>query len=258
MNMSELPFTYDKATYNEEDAKQVIPVLLKYMKPNSILDVGCGIGTWLKVFSDFGVEDWLGIEGQKIEMSDLVIVPEKVILHDLNSPLNLKRSFDLVVSLEVAEHLPESSANTYVETLVNHSKAILFSAAIPDQGGYKHVNEQWPEYWQSKFNRFGYSFYDLIRPEIWNNKSVNVWYRQNVFLVMHESMAMPHPIFDGKNLIHPELWTEKNKEYKNEIAGLKEGLNYYIDEADKWKNGKSGARNYWECLKQDLIRKLLT
>lgn len=250
-------FIYNEEAYNEEAGKIVIPILLKYIRPNSVIDIGCGIGTWLKVFINLGVNEYIGIEGHKIDKSKLVISPKKIFLHDLNIPLNLNRHFDLVVSLEVAEHLPENSADNYIESLVNHSKAILFSAAIPDQGGQNHLNEQWPEYWQKKFRKFNYHFYDLIRPEIWNNTKVNLWYRQNIFLVTHQSMNFPYPIYDGKNSIHPELWIEKNKEYKDEINGIKEGLNYYISEVSRWKNGNAGVKNYWQGLKKGLIKRLL-
>jgi 2-polyprenyl-3-methyl-5-hydroxy-6-metoxy-1,4-benzoquinol methylase len=65
----------------------------------------------------------------------------------LIQPLDLEKEFDLVVSLEVAEHLPASAADQFVNTLVKHGKKILFSAAIPGQGGQDHLNEQWPDYW---------------------------------------------------------------------------------------------------------------
>ena len=45
-----------------------------------------------------------------------------------------------------------------VATITKHGDAVLFSAAIPGQGGQDHLNEQWPEYWQKKFEVNGYYF----------------------------------------------------------------------------------------------------
>jgi hypothetical protein len=107
-----------------------------------------------------------------------------------------------VVSLEVAEHLPESSADTFIESLVAHGDVILFSAAVPGQGGQHHINEQWPEYWQQKFAKHGFYFHDTIRPLIWNNEKVNWWYRQNIFIInrIRDNAAQ------ALSKVHPELF----------------------------------------------------
>ena len=63
---------------------------------------------------------------------------------DLAQPLQIDRRFDLALSLEVAEHLPPECGSEFVQTLTDLSSVILFSAAIPFQGGTDHLNEQWP------------------------------------------------------------------------------------------------------------------
>ena len=118
----------------------------------------------------------------------------------------LGRTFDLVQTLEVAEHLDEASADTFVDSLARHGDTILFSAAIPGQGGTHHVNEQWPSYWAEKFARAGYTAYDVIRPRIWADPQVQVWYRQNMLLFARSR------VFEGAqprlDLVHPDLWRD--------------------------------------------------
>lgn len=195
-----------------------MPIVLEHVKSSSVLDVGCGTGTWLKAFEEQGIVDYQGVDGAHLDRSLLKIPADRFLVYDLNHPFSLNRSFDLVLSLEVAEHLEERYADGHVETLVNHGKAILFSAAVPGQGGQHHVNEQWPEYWQEKFGKHGFYFHDVIRPRIWNNRGVDWWYRQNIFLVTRE--ASPERIMSA---VHPELYRKVLRDNAQYLQGLSEG-----------------------------------
>ena len=75
---------------------------------------------------------------------------------DLTQPVFLDCKFDLLLCLEVAEHLPANKAEHLVKTCASHSNTIFWSAATPGQGGYHHVNEQPHEYWIEKFAAHGY------------------------------------------------------------------------------------------------------
>ncbi len=92
-------------------------------------------------------------------------------------------------SLEVAEHIPEQAADTFIDSLTRHGRLILFSAATPGQGGEHHVNEQPPRYWQAKFAARGFQLFDFLRPRLRANKAVYLWYRHNVFVYAHESIV---------------------------------------------------------------------
>ena len=129
----------------KESAKEIIPIIFEFIQPKSVIDVGCGVGTWLSVFQAHGVEDVWGIDGDYIDKNVLEIPEEKFLTFDLKNPFKLSRQFDLVVSLEVGEHLPQECAETFVESLTQLAPVILFSAAIPFQGGTDHVNEQWQD-----------------------------------------------------------------------------------------------------------------
>ena len=131
---------------NHISAHKVLHLLFERYKPSSVLDVGCGLGTWLSVARELGVEAIFGIEGQWLDLKQLRIEPEYVAVRDLELPFNLSRAFDLVISLEVAEHLSPNAAHSVSASLIAHGDIVLFSAAIPHQGGHNHINEQLPSY----------------------------------------------------------------------------------------------------------------
>jgi hypothetical protein len=125
----------------------------------------------------------------------------------LESDFSPHRDFDLVECLEVAEHLEETAADRFVESLTSHTGTVLFSAAVPGQGGTHHVTEQWPSYWIPKFGRAGFQPFDVIRPRIWKDRRVVVWYRQNILIFANGRVFdPPEPCFDW---VHPELWADR-------------------------------------------------
>jgi SAM-dependent methyltransferase len=179
---------YTETFYNtlkegsHRSAKTVVSLILALVKPQSVVDVGCGLGTWLSVFKQFGVEDVLGIDGEHVDRSMLEIPGEQFLALDLSRPIKIDRQFDLVVSLEVAEHLPEECAKTFIQCLTKLAPIVLFSAAIPFQGGTGHLNEQWPDYWANHFRENGYQAIDCIRKQVWQDDQVDWWYAQNILI----------------------------------------------------------------------------
>ncbi|MGO9176082.1 MAG: class I SAM-dependent methyltransferase [Desulfobaccales bacterium] len=165
-----------------KSAEAVVPLILELVKPKSVIDVGCGDGTWLSIFRKLGIEDFLGVDGKWVDRQILKIPEERFLYHDMEKPLTLERQFDLVVSLEVAEHLSKKNAENFIDSLTNLGPLVLFSAAIPFQGGMNHVNEQWQDYWAKLFEAKGYVAIDCIRELIWENNNVEWWYPQNTLL----------------------------------------------------------------------------
>ncbi|WP_060937670.1 methyltransferase domain-containing protein [Mycolicibacterium chlorophenolicum] len=186
---------YDQKFYEGQRANSsasahlVIPLVKDIVDPRSVLDVGCGVGTWINAWLQAGVEDALGVDGDYVDRNLLQCPADKFVSHDLNAPLSLARRFDLVTCLEVAEHLPDYSAPTLVKSLIQHGDVVMFSAAVPNQGGTHHVNEQWPSYWVALFDTHGFNPYDLIRPRIWFNDRIEWWYRQNILIFANEDAA---------------------------------------------------------------------
>lgn len=170
MNISnETRKLYDEKFYriqqigSKTSAKEIVPLVVDLIQPKSVIDVGCGVGTWLSVFMDHGIKDVLGIDGTWVDKKMLLIPENCYLSHDLKRPINISRSFDLVLSLEVAEHLPKEYSRLFIKSLVSLGPLVLFSAAIPSQGGKNHLNEQWQEYWVDLFMKENYAVIDAIR-----------------------------------------------------------------------------------------------
>src|SRR5260221_8523704 len=62
---------------SRNSAKEIVPIIVDLLAPRSVIDVGCGVGTWLAVFSGHGVTDIYGIDGDYGEPSQLQIPLEK-------------------------------------------------------------------------------------------------------------------------------------------------------------------------------------
>jgi SAM-dependent methyltransferase len=210
---------------------ELVPFFCSMLNPKSVVDIGCGPGHWLIEFSKNGVGDITGIDGSHLDKSLYLPALETLILTDLENPFSLNRTFDLAICFEVAEHLSENSADQFIESLTKLSDNILFSAAIPGQGGQNHINEQWPSYWQSKFKPTGFRFFDIIRPKIWWNQKIKPHYRQNIFLVSKNSYSdTSHlPVIDA---VHPDMLIQKANKYLTGAYGLNKTLK-------KWKKSKA-------------------
>lgn len=186
--MTDYPREYHESLKDgaRRSARAIVPVVIDLLAPRSVVDVGCGAGSWLAVFLENGVDDIVGVDGPHLDQNVLDIPRHRFVTCDLRGPLELARTFDLVVCLEVAEHLPEESADPLISSLTSLGPAVLFSAAIPAQGGDGHVNEQWPNYWAALFERWSYVPIDCIRRRVWDHPEVEWWYAQNVLLFVHE------------------------------------------------------------------------
>ncbi|HUD71741.1 MAG TPA: methyltransferase domain-containing protein [Dongiaceae bacterium] len=193
-------------------AERIVPLVLDLVPARSVVDVGCGVGTWLSIFLRHGVPEVRGYEGTWLDPSRLVVAREFVTQGDLQVPINAGRRFDLAMSLELAEHLPAACAPGFVESLTRLAPAVLFSAAIPGQGGTHHVNEQWPRYWIDLFAPHGFLAIDCIRAAVWQDEQVLWWYAQNTFLMVHRDLLESTPSLRRAreqaptmplNLVHP-------------------------------------------------------
>ncbi len=212
-----------------QSGKSIVPIVLEMLHPKSVVDVGCGVGGFLSVFKEMGVNDILGIDGPWTSRERLRI-PENLFLEgDLEKPLNIGRNFDLAVSLEVAEHLDPGSAVAFVNSLTSFAPVVLFSAAVPYQGGLNHINEQWPDYWVKLFGEKDFVPIDCIRRKIWTNDKIGWWYRQNILLFVKKDYLATNPRLQKEYeqtepsalaMIHPELYRRKVEE-NNIIDAIK-------------------------------------
>jgi SAM-dependent methyltransferase len=193
--------SYDRAFFDYvnsgslQSAQRLLPTLQAQLPVRSVLDVGCGAGAWLSAWRGLGIEDIVGLDGGYVDPSRLLIPRAAFRAVDLAEPFACGRRFDLVQSLEVAEHLPPSMSDRFVANLVEHGDVVLFSAAPPGQGGDHHVNEQAYGAWRRRFGAHGYQCIDYLRPRIAAVAGIEPWYRYNIFLYVHRaklaSLAAP-------------------------------------------------------------------
>lgn len=163
-------------------ARAVVGLAYDMVRPASVLDVGCGRGAWLAEWIARGLREVCGIDGSYVDLTTLTFPRVNFITHDLSQEFRLDRRFALVQCVEVAEHLPQHAAVPLIESLTRHGDVILFSAAVPGQGGEHHINEQPLEYWRAQFDERGYSVYDPLRPLLRARTEVEPWYRYNLLL----------------------------------------------------------------------------
>lgn len=212
-------FHKDRDKITRHAAEIVVRHLLEIIPSvTSAVDIGCGIGTWLAVLKEHGIEDIYGIDGDWVRNEMLMIPPNCFMQANLYEPLDLGRKYDLAISLEVAEHLPHESAATFIDSLTRLSDVVLFSAAIPGQGGINHYNEQWPNYWETYFRERSFMVLDVIRNTIWDDETIPVWYRQNILLFVKVNYLQKLPARYRNHcgdlrrplaIVHPSLYVQK-------------------------------------------------
>ena len=176
-----------------------------------VVDVGCGTGNWLSNFEKFGAKKILGIDNYVNDTDLLEIKEDQYLKHDLTRPVELNERFDLALCLEVGEHLPENSSEILIHSLTSLADYVVFSAAIPGQGGCNHINEQWQSFWIKLFKQFNFDCYDCFRPKIWNNEKIPFWFKQNSFLFINNDLrhgfSSDLSTQNFQNVIHPELFS---------------------------------------------------
>lgn len=212
-----------------ESAAAIVPVVFDIVGVTSVLDVGCGSCEWLRAWGELGVTDLAGVEGSSAAPS---IPTANISLVDLaTEPFDLGRRFDLVTSLEVAEHIPEFASGRFVDSLVAHADVVLFSAAVPGQGGWNHINEQWPGFWIDLFASRGFEILDVLRPRIWDDSRAAFYYRQNMLLFVDRSThpevfarCRNLPSFGGRSIVHPDLCSTYRKEGDRGVRDLVKDL----------------------------------
>lgn len=257
---------YDFLTeHNYTSAKKVAPVVYDIFKPESIVDFGCGVGCWLKAFSDLNSKiEILGIDGDWLSGKKIMIPNENVLLRDLEKNVVLEKKYDLAISLEVAEHLSAEHSDEFINNIVTASDVILFSAAIPQQGGTGHVNERWQSYWIEKMHLRGYVCLDFLRDLFWNDEDTGI-YRQNIFVFVNEDKIHCYEeTLRSKNLypaehrmidvVHPMLYSEHKVARKfKELFEKKETENrknrYLFELMIKWINKKTSGFKLVDYLK---------
>lgn len=209
-------------------ARMILRHLWTHFRPRTVVDLGCGTGTWLAEARNLGAAEIWGLDGQWVPKGKLAIPSDAFEAVDLEAELPRRAApFDLAISVEVLEHLSPTAGERAVAWLCNHSSVILFSAAVPGQGGTNHVNEDWLSRWVDRFDAHGFQLYDVIRPRIWSEGSIPVWYRQNVVIFARPKVADGYGFSSPSprlvDVVHPELFASRQAKlralYERSVAG---------------------------------------
>jgi SAM-dependent methyltransferase len=205
-------------------ARVVLRLLFELHPAKSVIDVGCGDGSWLLAAEELGATQLAGVDGKWVDPSILVTSTIEFQPVDLESDFQIENRYDLCVSMEVAEHLSATAARRFVGRLCAASDVVLFSAAIPGQGGVQHLNEQPQSYWSALFHEADYLCYDFLRAALWTDSRVETWYRQNALVYVKQShplsiaaqqrqAALKPPL----DVVHPEMFLGNLDDYRRAV-----------------------------------------
>jgi SAM-dependent methyltransferase len=228
--LNDITRQYQTSFYNAQregsltSANAILPIVFGLIKPKSVIDFGCGVGTWLATAKRLGVERCLGLEGPWVKTQPLAAADLEIRDTDLEHTVSLEGRFDLAMSLEVAEHLAPQRADSFVADLCKASDVVLFSAATPGQDGDGHQNEQWPSYWAERFIGLGYIPLDVIRPIVQSDETIGVWYRTNAILY-----ARPEQSLSILMNLNRKYLTNLDLPCHMEIVGLKRAVAQFLD-----------------------------
>lgn len=175
------------AEYSDRSAQVVLSIVHRILAPTSVIDYGCARGHWLRMWHSLGTAEIWGYDGPHVQLATLVIPADCFHRADLSDPPRAPRRFGLSMCLEVAEHLPATSAPALIDALCEAAPAVLFSAAFPGQGGNGHISERPLADWARDFVSRGYVPIDLVRRAVIGDERVAPWYRANLVLYVQET-----------------------------------------------------------------------
>lgn len=206
----------------------MVALLSELMEPpHSVVDLGGNTGAWCKAFKEAGAQKVLCIDHPRTLRENLLIDASEFLAWDLGTALPAPVPCDLAVSLEVLEHVPEPAGEAAVDFLTQSAPVVLFSAAVPGQPGWEHINCRPHAYWKELFQRRGFKRLDIIRPRIMADPSMPFWYRQNLFLFAQATglerirvQQVPfESIADDFELVHTHVLKEYRKNPSLTLAG---------------------------------------
>lgn len=177
----------------------------------SVVDFGCGLASWLHTAQHLGATEIRGYDDAGLPLEARGLRSQEFFPADLGRFIEPEKKFDLAICLEAAQYIPSDGAITLIRSLCSSSDWVLFSAALPYQGGIDHVSENWMEHWAGLFRENGFLCYDILRMKFWHDATIAFYYRQNACLYVrpgaHHSLDARgyEPSQCPPSLIHPEL-----------------------------------------------------
>ncbi len=122
--------------------------------PQTVLDAGCALGFLVEGLRDRGVEAFgRDVSAFAIENVHPSIRPYCE-MGSIAEPFS--RRYDLIVSIEVLEHMPVEDARAAIVNMCRFTDDVLFSSTPFDYKEVTHFNVQPPEYWAELFAQQGF------------------------------------------------------------------------------------------------------
>lgn len=189
--MPEQP-TYAHDLYRDHDAatrhsaQTVLALTLDMLPPvHSVVEFGCGVGTWLAAAKSLGVEHVLGYEGDGPDDGHLLVEADEFRRIDFATatPLSSARH-DLALSLDVAQHLPHAAVAPFIAALCGATDFVIFSAAAPGRGDTGPINKTWPAYWTDLFAEHDFAALDPFHEQNGYDGGIKSTYCKNTLLLV--------------------------------------------------------------------------
>lgn len=220
MSYAETFFT-DLNFQSDKSARILAKFILKEFSPKTLIDFGCGNGELcFELQQKLGRDNVTGIDTQNALDFGKNNKDINFIAFDLTSKFEIQEKLDIAVCLEVAEHLDSKYAKMMIGNLVNASNLVIFSAAIPGQGGHQHLNEQEPMYWAKLFWENGFVLKQDPRRKLRKKFRLAPWYKQNILIFGKaedgEEFVKPRTIY------HPLIFASKRNQLQRVYCALYE------------------------------------
>ena len=152
---------------------------------DSVIDLGCGIGTYLQTLAQKGYQ-CLGIEGT-IGIEQIAQF-ERITNADLALPLTVDWPRASVLCLEVAEHLSAVDEPILLESIDRYCRqVVVISWAIPGQRGTGHINCRPNSYVYERFQRRGFELWPEATFDLRESVEDDVRYFRGALLVFRRT-----------------------------------------------------------------------
>lgn len=185
--------------------QKIISVILPIYTPSSVLDIGCyDNALWLKTLYAYGCKKLYALctEDKKPSLPQNV----KIFVANIQTQyIKFEATFDMSLCLFASEHIDAVKAPNFVSMISKSADSILFCCPVSET-----TNQLSLVAWAKLFNQSGFQCFDIIRPAIWNDKSIPLKYRKNTVLFVKENTTKidiakiklhEKPLLD---VIHPE------------------------------------------------------
>lgn len=141
----------------QEDASVVSTAIMEEFSPESVFEVGCGIGLHLKPFLESGITA-RGVDESDVAHENAVISTRKIKIRDLNGSYTPKNTYDLVICIDMLEYTSRPQEDTLIETIANAGETAVISVPLPQYSSLRYENEEPKKYWVQKFQEHGMSY----------------------------------------------------------------------------------------------------